>query len=237
MSYLTSAGLDNAGEMLCTFRGAPFALKKTAGAAADAPYHQKWHRGPIKLLDDHAHQYGFFNVELVERVKTLVEHHSPVVVKAFTSSALLTNRALNVELLFEKFDVVVLRRRDGWKVALSTEICNAVQTWHIASAEHLEQTRHRLDGLKIEISEPAFMNTVRALNELKVLHDNIAAFGPRHRAIAYEDFAASPRERLNELLGYQVEHCGLPVKFIEDHEAHVVNVERLRELYDRYALK
>jgi hypothetical protein len=235
--YLAAAGLDNAGEMLCTYHGNPYALKRTFGAAADAPYHQQWHRSPVVLQPDRTWQYHFFNAELKERIKTLVEHHRPVVVKAFTSSALLTTRSLNVEQLFESFDVVVLRRRNAWKVALSTEICNAIQTWHIDSAEHLESTREKLRQLRLTITEPALMHSIEALNRLKVIHDNIAAFGPQHRAICYEDVVDSPRERLNALLGYDVAHCDLPVKFIEDHEAHVENIERLRTLYDRYALK
>jgi hypothetical protein len=237
MRYLTASGLDNVGEMLCQFHNQDLVIRRTAGVPEGEPFSKRWHLGPSRETIEPQDRWKFLTTQFFERVKLLSESHPPVVVKAFTSAAFFIDQWRNLERLFENFDVVVLRRCDSFKVALSSEICNQVKTWHVNPGEEENEVRSRLSSLRFTINEFGFLNTMRALNTLKTVHDNISAFGPRHRAITYEDFADSPRERLNELLGHDVPELGLPVKFIDDHEAHVENLERLRELYDRYALK
>jgi hypothetical protein len=236
MNYLTAAGLDNAGEMLCAAEHERHGIKRTAGSEEDADFQQLWHRGPIPFEDDDTWRKRFYAVELHKRVRYLKSHHRPVVVKAFTSAVFFNYRWLNTDVLFENFDVIVLQRRDTWRQVLSTYICGELKEWHPSSNE-LPQVKERLHGLRLKVDDISFMWAIEMANRLRITHRNVAAFGPQHKAICYEDFADSPRERLNELLGCDVKEMHLPVKFIEDHEAHVENIEGLRALYNRYALK
>ena len=235
MSYLAATGLDHAAELLGQGFYQNHKISRNL-AADDQRLQLKWHLRQVPLYTDSRQQREFTQQELHERLTVLQLHHSPVIVKAFISSVFFLNKPVNLELLFDRFDVVVLRRKDSWKTALSAEICNTIKLWH-TTHDKLENVKNSLANFKFTVDEASFLHRLRALNALKIVHDNISAFGPRHRAIAYEDFADSPRERLNELLGYNVDHCDLPVKFIDDHEAHVENIERLRELYNRYALR
>lgn len=174
----------------------------------------------------------FSHIEFENRIGLLRLENRGVAVKTFMSSSFYSTRHQNLNRLFDEFNMVILVRRDGLKCIISDYICRTLKQWHVHDAT-AQKLKGEVSSLKIEIDEHYFLGTIKSLNELKILANNGIA-----KVVYFEEFENDPTRRLNEILQTNVDESFQPSnrKFIDDHESHVTNLPRLKQLYDRYAI-
>jgi hypothetical protein len=233
MRHFKCGGYDDAGELLTSYHHELTTIQPT-NKAGDFVDRFRLHRIPTpEKFEDYT---LFVSEEFTRRVTHVLESQGkPIVVKAFASTDMFRLKPLHIERVFQDMDVIVLRRRDPFKALLSVAICLELKTWHPAPWD-MGATKNKLKQLKFEISEYLFTELLQGHNLLQQVTQNLEALNPAARVIYFEDFQTNPPQRLNELLNTNFEYEDHSTAFIEDHEAHVSNVERLRELYRKFSI-
>ena len=231
--YNIGGGYDDAGELFAHYLNTPMTIKHVAGAGS---FHQQYHLGPIKLDGTFEALTQHVSAEFWRRLQALEKQPGPIVVKAFAHTDFFTMfSARFVEVLFDKADVIVLHRRDGLKALLSTAICAQLNAWH-PPPEQLQSAKDVARALRFEVSEFFARDFISGLNLLHLVTQNLDKFSSTAKVIYYEDFCTDPVNQLNALLGTNFQYTPHMTKFIEQHEQHVTNLDRIKELYRKYSL-
>jgi len=181
----------------------------------------------------------FIKKDFNERLNLIRNYKSGVVVKTVIYSDYYKYFPSFIDRILEEFNVVVLTRQDSYKCILSGLICEQLKVWHV-SENGLQETKERFSALRFSVSEDAFIRLVQDNNILNIFHRNISKVDSSVRTLCFEDFAVNgnPTDNLNLLLGTSVKSYEVPKrnKFIADHEAPIINIDKIRSLYKLYAM-
>lgn len=171
------------------------------------------------------------------RLRLIKRYNKPVIVKTFTANPFFKCHLDRFEYLTEQMDVIVLTREDKFKSILSAFICEHIRTWHVTNEEDYRSVKERVADVRFEVPEDLFVKLVIDHNLLTMFYKNADKYSNVSR-ILYEDFADDPVRKLNERFSMNLESLPTPIKgFIDNHESHIVNLDRLRQLYRMYSVE
>jgi hypothetical protein len=180
----------------------------------------------------------FVKRDFDERLSLLRNHKTGVVVKTFIYSEYYKYFPILINQILDEFNVIFLSRKNTYNGILSGFICEQLGVWHVLEDAPLQATKKQLSTLRFSISENKFIEIVQDTNILSTLQRNIKQIHPLVKTLYFEDFMDSPTNNLNLLLGTNVKSCEVPKlnRFIEDHEAPIINIDKIRNLYKLYTI-
>lgn len=179
---------------------------------------------------------AFMQQDISTKMKLILNYERPVLVKAFVNHPNFRMKPAGLLQLADNMKLVVLRRKNAFKSLLSDQICQRIQTWHITNDDEYNSVKHRLSKLKFEIPEYHFIRTIQDANNLTLIDRSIAEF-PDAISLAFEDFSDNPVVKLNGIFGGSVSETPIPIRgFIDNHESHIINLERLKKLYRIFSI-
>jgi hypothetical protein len=223
-------GYPSMGEFLCFNNGH---LKQTVNInSQNIPVFKEI---PNLAAMNRVQQIALAKEEFLNRINLISMLDNPVVVKAFACEDQFTFHFDVYEKLFDVFQVIVLVRQDARKSLLSRFICEHIGVWHPITNDQLTDVADKLDGLKFSIPEPQFVRLVRACNELQNIFINAKKFSADSQVVLFEDFKNSPRTEINRLFNVNSQNEAPHNTFIMNHEQHIKNLERVKELYAKFA--
>jgi len=237
MYHLSAAyKLENGGEFLCQNGFNPKQLiKKESGNT----FRDSFDLAPLDISGLTTAEFReFVKKDFNERLDLIRNYKNGVVVKTFTYSQYYKYFPSSIDRILEEFNVVILTRRNSYKSLLSSFICEQLGVWHVLDADELKRIEDRFLTLRFSISEDVFIKLVQDTNILNTLHRNISRIDSSVRTLYFDDFADNLTDNLNLLLGTNVKSHEVPKlnKFISDHEAPIINIDKIRSLYKLYTI-
>lgn len=230
--------LENGGEFLCQNGFNPKRLVKRESADT---FGDSFNLIPFDNTNLSTSEFKeFVKKDFNERLDLIRNYGTGVVIKTFTYSQYYKYFPSFIDRILEEFNVVILTRRDSYKNILSSLICEQLKVWHVLDEDRLRETEEHFSTLRFSISEDVFIKLVQDNNILNILHRNISKVDSSVRTLCFEDFADTDNltGNLNLLLGTNVKPNEVPKlnKFISDHEAPIINIDKIRSLYKLYAM-
>jgi hypothetical protein len=129
---------------------------------------------------------------------------------------------------------VVLYRENVLYSLLSEFICHSLYKFHEHDHDKLPALKARLNNLRIQINEAEFLAKLKNHVFLRMIAHNIGGLTNRYAVIKFEDFEYDSFPNLNKILGYDITGEPWPNKFIENHEQHIQNLDRIKQIYQWY---
>jgi hypothetical protein len=159
--------------------------------------------------------------------------HGGIIFKVFASRFMRDSR-IDLGYFTSNFNMVVLYRQDVFRSIISEFVCMHLNTWHEFDRSKVGLLRERASQVRIHIDENQFMQKLKEHIYLSMIARNIHDYCPHASIIRYEDFETDSVSRLNGMFGFNQPFEPVVNKFIDDHESHVENVDRLRALYSMF---
>jgi hypothetical protein len=234
MHHLAAArNLDYGGEFLCQTFSNPMHVVRNVDRIL---FKESYSLAPIDKeisLDDFR---DFVEQDFKERIGIINSFERGVIVKAFTSSQYYKLFPIFLDQIFSEFDVIVLTRKDSYKNILSGFICKELNTWHVHNDAELVNVKEKLHNLRFNISENLFIREIQEINLLNTLYKNVKSCYNDVVTLQYEDFKDNPTAKLNDIFNTDVDVNKVfkLSKFIDDHESHIINIDRIKKLYRLY---
>jgi hypothetical protein len=234
--YLATAlGVQNAGEF--------FALSKVrirrAHQVSDTGYFPHDYQLTDYLDVKNISEYYYVNLDYDECQKRLAmirdfeSRHSGIVFKVFASRFMRDTR-IDLKYFADNFNMVVLYRQNVFNSIISEFVCASLDTWHEFDKSKVPDLIERVSGVKIHIDENQFMKKLKEHIYLSMIARNINSYCDHARVLRFEDFDTDSVNNLNRIFNANLEYEPIVNKFIEEHEHHVENIDRLRTLYDMF---
>lgn len=180
---------------------------------------------------------SFVRKEFASRLDIVESHryaHRPLVVKNFSNTFMYGYTPFDA--LCELFDIVILGRKNKFYSILSYFICRQTGIWHEGNLRLVAEKKAKISATKFTIDEAMFFRQVQVQNFHTHLQNNIQKFKKDAVSVYYEDFADDPINKLNHIFGHKIESGVMFNKLIDDHESHIENIDRLRDIYNKYIL-
>ena len=172
----------------------------------------------------------------IQYIQEFSKKHGPVVVKVFSST--FRFNPLLLDEITDLFDIVILSRKNSWLASLSSFICLETKTWHSWDPDEINKSKKIINESRFSVNEESFYYQVMQYNFLYTLQMNIKQFNSDAVSLYFEDYEADPVNKLNEIFDTTMKSPMLGLsKLIDDHESCIVNIESLRKIYNRYALR
>jgi len=236
MHHLSAAcDLDYGGKFLCQTFSNPMHVVRNVDRIL---FKELYSLVPINKrmsLDDFK---DFVEQDFKERINIASSFERGVIGKAFTSSQYYKLFPVFLDRIFSEFNVIVLTRKDSYKNILSGFICKELNTWHVHNDVELANVKEKLHNLRFNISENVFIREIQEINSLNTLYKNVKSCYNDVVTLQYEDFKNNPTAELNSIFNTNIDVNKVFKlrKFIDDHESHIINIERIKQLYRLYSV-